>query len=199
MFPLTENPMREGGRWVTGRTDGIDWNDIQSAGGKGGAGEFSSTIAPPYNDSLAQLTTSALACNANQFAEATIFVQSGYVPPSTHEMALWLRMQIAPHVMRGYEAYLNWGGNFGIVRSNGAINDFTFINLTGPGPKPPSNGDVIRFEVNGSTLRYYQNGILVATGTDTTWSDGQPGMGSYLISGGTFSDYAFTRWTGGSL
>jgi hypothetical protein len=33
-FPLTENPISEGGKWLTGKRDGIDWNDFRTTNGR---------------------------------------------------------------------------------------------------------------------------------------------------------------------
>lgn len=32
-FPLTENPISEGGRWLNGQTNGLDWKDMQTTPG----------------------------------------------------------------------------------------------------------------------------------------------------------------------
>src|SRR4051795_227803 len=32
-FPLAENPFSEGGNWINGRVDGLDWADVRSTPG----------------------------------------------------------------------------------------------------------------------------------------------------------------------
>jgi hypothetical protein len=47
-FPLTENPISEGGRWINGAAVGLDWADVQTTGGfAGGVGPASAAYADP--------------------------------------------------------------------------------------------------------------------------------------------------------
>ena len=40
-FPLTKNPISEGGRWVNGFTTGLDWNNVFTTPGfAGGVNNF---------------------------------------------------------------------------------------------------------------------------------------------------------------
>ena len=32
-FPLTENPISEGGKWINGKKDGVDWTDVRTTPG----------------------------------------------------------------------------------------------------------------------------------------------------------------------
>jgi len=32
-FPLTENPISEGGKWINGLTTGLDWSDVRTVSG----------------------------------------------------------------------------------------------------------------------------------------------------------------------
>jgi hypothetical protein len=32
-FPLTEDPISEGGNWIGGGTTGLDWNNVQTTPG----------------------------------------------------------------------------------------------------------------------------------------------------------------------
>src|ERR1700729_3247334 len=32
-FPLTENPISEGGKWINGQKDGVDWTDVRTTPG----------------------------------------------------------------------------------------------------------------------------------------------------------------------
>jgi hypothetical protein len=198
-FPLTENPISEGGKWINGGSDGLNWNNFRTTPGACFAAAFSSSSPPPYNDALATLKSSALALNANQFVEATIHLASGYLATGTHEMGIWLRSNLSAHDNTGYEFY--WGqhgSDWGLVRNFGP-NNFSFITTTGAGPGNPADGDVIRMEIRGSTLTVFKNGAQVLQGSDTNVASGQAGMGSYVISGNTPSSYCFSRWQCGSL
>lgn len=59
-----------------------------------------------------------------------------------------------------------------------------------------ANGDVLRAEVQGTTLRVYKNGVqLGADITDSSIATGQPGIGY----SSTLSSGALDSWTGGDL
>ncbi len=55
-LPLAENPMSEGGKWVNGRREGLDWADVRTRGGFA-CGTQSGTAqgAARYDDSTALL------------------------------------------------------------------------------------------------------------------------------------------------
>ena len=53
-FPLTENPISEGGKWVNGGATGLDWTNIRTTANVKAYGT-SSGIAPGYDDSTAVL------------------------------------------------------------------------------------------------------------------------------------------------
>ena len=52
-FPLTENPISEGGKWINGKTVGIDWANVSTTPGLA-IGRQSSSIK--YDDATALLT-----------------------------------------------------------------------------------------------------------------------------------------------
>ena len=51
-FPATENPISEGGIWLNGETDGLDWLDVQTTTNLA----FSESEISGYNDPTAILT-----------------------------------------------------------------------------------------------------------------------------------------------
>src|SRR5215467_16221110 len=65
-FPLTENPISEGGLWTNGKTAGLDWSDVRTTPGLAFGTE---TGATDFNDSIATLAGS---WNADQSATATV-------------------------------------------------------------------------------------------------------------------------------
>jgi|SRR5450755_1504691 len=65
-FPLSENPISEGGKWINGGTVGLDWNNIYTSGG------FASGVGPSstkYADPTAILAGS---WGPNQTVQATV-------------------------------------------------------------------------------------------------------------------------------
>lgn len=194
-FPATENPLSQGGIWLNGGTDGLDWTDCQTASGLLGATSIESA-PPPYNDSTACLKTAYRAFNARQFAQGVIHRASGYT--TGHEALLLLRWSISAHVARGYELYWSTNGGLTIVRWNGPVNDFNAIATTSPGLA--ANGDTVRFEADGSNLAAKINGSTVLTISDSAWATGQPGLGNNPYGAGSdFFSYGWSSYTAGDL
>ncbi len=193
-FSGTENPISEGGVWVNGGTDGLDWQDVAKDQGIA----YGTGLSAGYDDCIAHLTGFA----ADQYAEATLHVASGYTPPDSHEIELLLRFEITAHSARGYEINNGWNGAYSqIVRWNGALNDFTYLTTNGPGFGALVEGDVIRAEAVGSKITVYKNGSEVMQATDSTWSDGNPGMAFFIRpgSGAQPKSYCFSSFTAGEL
>lgn len=201
-FPATENPISQGGIWLTGLTDGLDWNDVQTVPGKFYASAFD-TASGGVADGVAQLKRSFLACAAKQFSEGTLFLVGGYNPSVAHEANVFVNFRITAHGITGYEFYVSVAGSSALVRWNGASGDFTPLasgNVSAV--TAPADGDVLRIEhLLDGTINCYQNGILRTTANDTTYFDGNPGIGNNPASGGNavLSSYGFKSLKCGSL
>jgi hypothetical protein len=192
-FAATENPLSEGGKWINGKAIGLNWNNTQSVPGKAFAADF----ATGYNDPISVLTTSF---TANQYAEGTVYRAPGYSPGVNHEVELLLRFQITANSARGYEVLYSHDGWLVIVRWNGPLGNYTELASSGrPVSGNAADGDVIRAEITGSTIKVYKNGSLVLTGSDSTYSNGQPGMGFWPKPGATMQSYGWRSYVAGSL
>lgn len=196
-FLISENPLSQGGIWKLGATDGLDWIDWQSTGSVACAAAFSADPAPPFNDAVAVLKTSGFTCNPDQFVEIVVHVVPGYSPPSTHELGVFVRANLSAHSMTGYESYVSIAGSHSLVRWNGALNDFSPF-FSGS-PSPPAESYVHRLEAIGNVISFYQNGVLISSATDSNYPTGQPGMQSYVVSGGTFDSYSVKSFHCGNL
>jgi hypothetical protein len=193
-FPGLENPLSEGGVWTNGGVVGIDWQNVKKANGHA----FASATSAGYNDCIGHLS----GFGPNHFAQATVHVAAGYSAPDSHEVELLLRFKITAHVARGYEINCGWNGAYSqIVRWNGALNDFTYLNPTGPGFGALKEGDVIRATAVGSTITVYKNGAQVMQVTDTVWADGDPGIGFFVRPNAAAvpESYCFSAFSAGSL
>ena len=193
-FLGSENPISEGGVWTNGSVVGLDWQDVAKDQGLA----YGSGFSAGYNDCIAHLSGFA----ANQYAQATLHVASGYTPPDSHEIELLLRFEITAHSARGYEINNGWNGAYSqIVRWNGPLNDFTYLTTTGPGFGALVEGDVIRATAVGSTITVYKNGAQVMQATDPTWSDGNPGLAMFIRpgTGAQPKSYCFSAFTAGDL
>lgn len=182
-FPNTESRLDEGGSWVNGGSVasggvGVLWNNMQSTPGKA----FGTTHTPSgYPDNIAHLTGTF---NDNQSIEAVVYRAPGYNPSTNHEIELLLRFAITANNARGYELLCNTGGASEFVRWNGASGDFYEIPIqSGPGLGVLADGDVVKAEIIGTTLRAYKNGVLCITSVDSTWSSGKPGIGAFSRGG----------------
>lgn len=200
-FPGTENPIDEGGRWITGKADGLDWNDPMTEPGRAHASVMSGDPSR-YNDSIGRLTTTF---DADQYAEGVVYRETGYAPPGGHEVELLLRFSITPHDAHGYEVLWGATGYLAVVRWNGPLADYTPLYDPGlPGIGPAAPGDLLRAEIRGTTIDVAKNGVSVAS-VDLTaqggavWTDGQPGIGFWPVDGATIDAFGWSRFRAGGL
>jgi hypothetical protein len=183
-FDLTENPISEGGAWSSA---GLDWTAVRTAGGIA----YGTHQATGYNDSYAHLSGFA----PDQSVEATIFKQGSFA--MNQEVEIHLRWADSLHVARGYEILWQANNEYAeIVRWNGALGDFTVLAPISF-PRPPVTGDVMKAQIVGNQITVYLNGTLVGSTSDSTWSDGNPGIGFFSRdpSGEQNSRFGFTSFT----
>jgi hypothetical protein len=191
-FSGVENPLSEGGVWTEGGVTGIDWQNVAKDNGLA----YASATSAGFNDCIAHVS----GCAADQFAQATVHAVNGYNPKSSHEVELLLRFKITNKNARGYEINCGWGGAYSqIVRWNGALNDFTYLNPQGPGFGTLVEGDVIKATAIGSTITVYKNGQQVMQVMDATWADGNPGAGFFVRPDASAvpKSYCFSAFSGG--
>jgi hypothetical protein len=186
MFPLSERPISEGGRWMGGRTIGLDWGDVSTVPGiaSGRAGP------KPYADSVALL---AGEWPSNQSVE--VAVKKGVVFRYP-EVSMRLRSSLAKHYCDGYEiSYSLKDGEAAyliIVRWNGPLADFTYLlNLQGR-QYAVETGDVIKATVVGNEIKTYKNGLLMGEAKDGSYTRGNPGFG---FNEGSNGDYGISRFS----
>jgi hypothetical protein len=194
-FDATENPLSEGGHWVNGGTTGLDWQNVRSASGLA----FGTATSSAYNDCIAHLTKHSI--GADQQVSGTIRLASGYVASTSHEVGLYLRMQISAHSARGYEILLPapGGGVFQVMVWEGPTGNFHEITGRGGGgglPRSLRDGDVVTAKIVGDTISVYLNGALFNTTVDSTYSSGNPGMGFFARPGvSDMSTFCLTSWS----
>jgi len=179
-FPAAENPVSESGNWINGGTTGLDWTDVRTTTGKA-FGTQSGNDSNPFNDSVALLTGS---WGNDQVAQATLYVTS--TPASCCvEVELRLRSTITAHSSTGYEFGCSIASSspyMGITVWPGelqpTLNDYPTVAFRGD--TGCVDGDVLGATAVGSTLTFFKNGEAVLSGTDTTFSEGAPGIGFFL-------------------
>jgi hypothetical protein len=189
-FPLTENPISEGGHWINGLTNGNYWSDVATT--PGNAFGTQTGIGPNFADSTALLTGS---WGPTQTVEATVFIAATNTT-SFQEVELRLRSSLSAHICTGYEVLFSVdpaNRYCQIVRWNGPLGSFTLLDARAIGVH---NGDVVKATIVGSTITCYINGAVIFGVTDSTYSSGSPGIGFYLQGGSaTASNYGFSSLT----
>jgi hypothetical protein len=188
-FPLTENPISEGGRWrhldptlTVVRTETIGGVHV-AHGTQTGSGNF--------DDSNAYLSGFSL----DQSIEATVWKAAGSASSPIQEVELLLRWSddnplrntsYGPTRAEGYEINTNqFGGYLNIGTFKGPLLAQTSLAAA------PKTGDKFKAEIttnaNGSaTIRVYWNGVEQLRYThNTPITKGNPGIGFFILNSST--------------
>lgn len=103
-FAATENPLSEGGRWLSGLANGESWTNLRTTSGLGVWGTQADHAPPPYDDSFGLLRPPAgRVWGKDQDARCTVFIRNRGTWTNNHEVELLLRGHVAPGVARFYE------------------------------------------------------------------------------------------------
>jgi hypothetical protein len=196
-FPLTENPISEGGNWINGQTDGLDWTNVRTTPGFAFGVESGGLRPEPqrYDDSTALLTGT---WGPNQTAQATVHT-ANQNDKIWEEVELRLRSTLSAHNATGYEIFFRCSKTekayTQIVRWNGPLGKFTSLNRAQGSQYGVANGDMVKATMVGNVITAYINGVQVLQATDNTYKSGRPGMGFYIEgTTGVNSDYGFTSF-----
>ncbi len=189
-FPLAENPISEGGKWINGQTAGLDWANVRTTPGFA-FGVEAGTIK--YDDSTALLTGD---WGPDQTVQAKVRTKN-QSDSIYEEVELRLRSSLSAHKATGYEVLFRCSKTSKayaeIVRWDGPLGKFTYLrHVDGVGV---ADGDVVKATIAGNAITGYINGVPVLRATDSTYSSGNPGMGFYLEgTTGVNADYGFTEF-----
>jgi hypothetical protein len=186
-FPLAENPISEGGNWISGRAIGVDWADVVTTPG---LAKGRDSVAQ-YDDPTALLTGD---WGPDQKVQATVYSMN-QTRHCYQEVEIRLRSSLSAHSCTGYEilfrclktpeAYME------IVRWEGPLGKFTYLSRHKGSQYGVANGDIVRTTIVGDVISVYINGQLMSTVQDTTWLNGSPGMGFNYGCGETYGDFGF--------
>jgi len=119
-FPATENPISEGGKWVRGATEGLDWHDPRTTTNLA-FGTQPLGVSGTTDDSIAHLN---LNFGNNQSSQVT-FSNPGFT--GEHEIEMLLRFNISAHTATGYEISVVDTNELFVVVWNGGIGNFTIL------------------------------------------------------------------------
>lgn len=198
-FSRAESPLSDGGLWLNGQADGLDWTDVHTTPGFAFGTEIGGKRPAPqkYDDSTAILkgnwgpdqTAQATVRSLNPNQDGTIY----------EEVELRLRSSITPHSCTGYEvmfrcaktpkAYCN------IARWEGPLGKFTMLKENYGAQYGVQTGDVVKASMIGNVFTVWINGVQVTQLTDDKFKTGNPGVGFYLEGAtGRIGNYGFTTF-----
>jgi hypothetical protein len=213
-FLVEEDPISEGGIWLNGRKDGVDWADVIAGGGRAygaisrmavaeqrveqgnldTADVTSSLPVGDYDDPTAVLTG---LWGPNQHARGTVFS----VNPTDEyfqEVQFRFRHTMRPNWCSGYEIFwrcLKVGGAYTeIVRWNGRVGDFTSLQRFEGPDYGVQDGDEIEATIVANVIKGYVNGAEVISAIDDVFAAGAPGIGFNFGVGNTNVDHGFTSF-----
>ena len=199
-FSSAENPISEDGNWINGGITGLDWHNVQTGGGYA----YGTTAAVRYSDPTAVLTGS---WGADQYIEGVVY-SAGPNASQFEEVELRLRTTITAHSITGYEVCLrslrgNSESYLQIAKWVGPlateISDFIMLFEQTGADWGVQDGDVVRAEIIGDTIRVWVNGVLKATVVDPSpFPTGSPGIGMNYGAGQTPSNFGWRSIVAGS-
>jgi hypothetical protein len=193
-FPLTENPISEGGWWIGGKSVGLAWSDFGSVPGLA-FGTQLGTSPGVDDDSIALLTGT---WGPDQTVQATVKTVNQNDSIS-EELEIRLRSTVTANSSTGYECNFSARSSANayvqIVRWNGPFGNWTGLDGRSGSSMALHNGDTITCTISGSTITAYINGVQKLQVVDSTFTSGNPGIGAYLQNAtGVNADYGFTSF-----
>ena len=209
-FELDEDPVSEGGIWLNGGANGLDWVNVVTRNGLA-HGAATTVMHSPAVDAAAPLDQyghhSALyddptallkgEWGRNQYAKARVFSRN-QTEKCFQEVELRLRSTITPHACTGYEVFWSCRKTESayayIARWNGKQQDWTQLGLLTGAQFGVKDGDLVEATIVDNVIRSYINGVEVMTVTDDTFDSGSPGIGFNFGCGNTYVDHGFTHF-----
>ncbi len=189
-FQLDEDPISEGGKWINGAKEGVDWYNVITKNGVA----YGAESAGDYTDPTALL---AGTWGRNQFVKAKV-VSKNQTEKYYQEVEIRLRSTLAAHNCTGYEVFWRClktqGAYVEIVRWNGKVKDWTSFQKHHGAAFGVKDGDVVEATIVGNVIKGYLNGVEVITATDKTYATGNPGMGFNYGVGKTNADFGFSSY-----
>ena len=212
-FLVAEEPISEGGIWLNGKKDALDWTDVVTKNGiaYGAAAQVAvperrleqgnlsptSDIAAPEGDYSDPAALLAGVWGKNQHVRAKVFSRN-QTEEYFQEVEIRLRSTLTPHIGTGYEVFwrcLKTENAYAeVVTWNGKVKDWTSLQRhvgSGFGVK---DGDVVEATIVGNVIKGYINGVEVLSVTDNKFDTGSPGIGFNFGVGDTNVDHGFSSF-----
>jgi hypothetical protein len=208
-FELDEDPISEGGMWLNGKADGIEWTDVVTGGGvafgavsrmgvaekrtEQGNLEEAEATAPEgdYDDPTAILTGD---WGPDQYASGLIFSRN-QTEEYFQEAQFRFRYVLEASWCAGYEFIYrtldNENAYCEIVRWNGNVGDWTSLaRVVGP-QCGIADGDFVEASCVGNVITGYINGVEILSVADDVITAGAPGIGFNFGVGDSNVDHGF--------
>ena len=154
-FQLNEDPISEGGRWINGQKDGIDWYDIITKNGVA----YGAVTKGDYTDPTALLKGE---WGKNQHGKGKVFSRN-QTEKYYQEVEIRLRSSLTPRNCTGYEVF--WRclktpkAYVEIVRWNGKVKDWTSLKKNTGAQYGVKDGDLVEATIIGNVIKGYLNGV----------------------------------------
>ena len=207
-FKKNETPISEGGLWLNGRKDGIDWCDVVVKNGEAfgevsrnqvkefraeqaslGAGAAVGAAVGDYDDPTAVLTGQ---WGPNQYGKVKVFSRN-QTNTVFQEVQIRLRHNMKAKFCNGYEVFFRIldteEGYAEIVRWNGPVGGWTSLNKLIGKKYGVKDGDIIEASIVGNVITGYLNGVEMIRVVDDNIKSGAPGIGFNFGVGTTNADH----------
>jgi len=172
-FLHDEDPISEGGKWINGGKEGIDWYNVMTKNGVA----YGAVTQGEYTDPTALLTG---IWGKNQTVKATVFSRN-QTEKYGQEVEIRLRSTLSAHHCTGYEVFWRClkskNAYVEIVRWNGKVGDWTSLKKNNGAQYGVKDGDLVKATIAGNVIKGYVNGAEMISATDTTYKEGNPGIG----------------------
>jgi hypothetical protein len=183
-FPLAENPISEGGKWLNGQTDARDWTNVRTTPGFAFGTELGGNRPEleKYDDSTALLKGT---WGPNQTAQATVHRVNKELPDKVYqEVELRLRSSLSPHNATGYEIMFSCSKGprayCSVARWDGILGAYMILKEAKGSQYGVADGDVVKASIVGKVITVYLNGAQIVQTSDYLFTGGNPGIGYYL-------------------
>jgi len=207
-FKKNETPISEGGLWLNGRKDGIDWCDVLVKDGVAfgevsrnqvaerraeqatlGAGAATGAAVGDYDDPTAVLTGQ---WGPNQYGKVKVFSRN-QTDKYFQEVQIRLRHNMKPNFCNGYEVFFRVldsdAGYAEIVRWNGPVGGWTSLKKLIGKKFGVKDGAIIEASIVGNVITGYLNGVEMISVVDDNIKSGAPGVGFNFGVGTTNADH----------
>jgi hypothetical protein len=208
-FKRNETPISEGGLWLNGRKDGIDWCDILVRDGVA-FGEVSRNQTAERRAEQAALGAGIEGAPVGDYDDPTAVLAGKWAPDQYgrarvfsrnqtdkyfQEVQIRLRHNMSARSCNGYEVF--WRclrtdeGYAEVVRWNGRVGDFTSLAKLVGRQYGVGDGDLIEASIVGNVITGYVNGVKSISVVDDKIKSGGPGIGCNFGVGNTNIDHGF--------